>query len=152
MRQTSHRLIVLEYVAPQATHACKSRSPRQESGKRRPETDSLPIVGDYKREFGRFRVCVSDVASFRNERHGLINCAIMDLGDESNMSTIIGHRKLPQELLRKFIDGVVKSQPARRLRQRREKRPQGIQIRRKNPSDRDLSRVIELYAHEMFSA
>ena len=62
-----------------------------------------------------FRSCIPRVASFRNERRGLINSAIMGFGDETNMSAIIGHRKLPQELLREFIDGVVKSQHARCL-------------------------------------
>jgi hypothetical protein len=123
----------------------------QDSRKRRSETDSSPIIGDYKRELGGFRILVTNVASFRNERRGLIESAIMDFGDEGNMGSIVDHRKLPQEGLRKFIDGDMKSQPARCVRQRREECPQRIKVGRKDRSDRDLARVIELYAHEVFS-
>jgi hypothetical protein len=45
MRKAAHRLVVLEHIAAQATHACKSRVLRQDSRQRGSETDPAPLLG-----------------------------------------------------------------------------------------------------------
>jgi hypothetical protein len=56
----------------------------------------VPIVGNHESELGGFRVCGTHVASFRNNRCGLIHSAIVGLGDERK-STMVDHRELAQE-------------------------------------------------------
>jgi hypothetical protein len=128
MRKGSHRLIVLKYIAAQATHAREARALRQDSRKHRSETDSAPIVGDHKSELSGFRIGVTNEASFRNERRDLTRNAIEDLGDECDVSALVDHRELAQEGLRELADRAVKSQPTRRARECCEKCPQCIQI------------------------
>jgi hypothetical protein len=150
MREASHRLIVIEYIAAEATYARESRTLAQDSRERRSETDSAPIVRDYESELGGFRVGATNVASFRNERCGRINSAIVDLGDERNMS-MVDHRELAQEVLGELADRAMKSQPACLARQRCEEIPQCLQVRRQDRADRNVPRVVELYTHAHYS-
>jgi hypothetical protein len=144
IRKRSHRLIVVENIAAEATHAREARALRQDSRKHGSETDSAPIVGDHKSELSGIRIGVTNEASFRNERRELTRSAIVDLCDECNVSTIIEHRELVQEVLRELLDRTVKSKPKGRARQRHKECPQGIQIRRPDRADRNESRVVEL--------
>ncbi len=68
MRKASHRLIVVQYIAAEATHAREARALRQDSREHRSETDSAPTVGDHKSELSAIRIGVTNEASFRNER------------------------------------------------------------------------------------
>jgi len=143
MRKSPHRLIILEHIAAEAAHAGNSRVLRQDSCKRRSETGPAPIVGDYQSNFGCFRVGATNVASFRNERCGLIHGGIVDLRDERNVCTMVDHRELAQDMLRELVDRAVKSQPTRCTRQRREECPECVQIRRKDRTNRNVPRVVE---------
>src|ERR1700676_1962241 len=91
------------------------------------------------------------IASFRNERCRLIHSGIVGLGDERNVSTMVDHRELAQDVLRQLVDRAMKSQPTRRVRQRCEECPYCVQIRRKNRANRNVSRVVALYARAYFS-
>src|SRR5258708_6132385 len=106
MRKASHRLIVVQYIAAEATHAREARALRQDSREHRSETDSAPTVGDHKSELSAIRIGVTNEASFRNERRESTRRA-MDLGDECNVSTMIDHRELVQEVLREFVHRTV---------------------------------------------